>query len=173
MQHGAKMLRRAAANLVARARSCCNARGRSGENRKGDMRHDHRFEPRRLCAALAAACLATTTPALAQTFEGKIVCGSFSGDPKKYPAWNDAMEVVIERHSVVASPARAQGQVMRGIVAPSGAILMAGEGGPPGGAKEWTYEFAGKLSPKGATVLKGELADIQGGKAKRMCAISF
>lgn len=143
------------------------------------MKKDHRFEPRRLCAAIAAACLTMTltsaahAQATSQKFDGKIVCGSFSGDPKKYPAWNDTMEVVIERHSLVASPARAQGQVMRGLVAPSGAILLAGEGGPPGAPKEWTYEFAGKLSAKGATVLKGELADIQGGKARRMCAISF
>jgi hypothetical protein len=109
----------------------------------------------------------------AQKHQGKIVCGSFSGDPKKYPAWNDELTIEIDRQMLVASPARAQGQVMRGVVAPSGAILLAGEGGPPGGAREWTYEFSGKLSPKGTTVLKGELADIQGGKARRNCAISF
>lgn len=123
-----------------------------------------------LTLSLAASALAQSTT---QKHPGKIVCGSFSGDPKKYPAWNDDLTIEIERHMLVASPARAQGQVMRGVVAPSGAILMAGEGGPPGGAKEWTYEFAGKLMPKGATVLKGELADIHGGKAKRSCAISF
>ena len=102
-----------------------------------------------------------------------IVCGSFSGDPKKYPAWNDELSIEIDRQMLTASPARAQGQVMRGLVAPSGAILLTGEGGPPGGPKEWTYEFSGKLSAKGTTVLKGELADIQGGRARRNCAISF
>jgi hypothetical protein len=108
-----------------------------------------------------------------QKNEGKIVCGSFSGDPRKYPAWNDTMEIVIERFSLTASPSRAQGQVMRGVVAPSGAILLTGEGGPPGGPKEWTYEFSGKLNTKGTTVLKGELASIDGGSAKRSCAITF
>jgi len=131
----------------------------------------------RIPAAIFIVLIAASPSALAQgaaqKHQGKIVCGSFSGDPKKYPAWNDELTIEIDRQVVVASPARAQGQVMRGMVAPSGAILLAGEGGPPGGAKEWTYEFSGKLSPKGTTVLKGELADIQGGKARRSCAISF
>jgi hypothetical protein len=122
---------------------------------------------------LFAASPAAFAQGAAQKHQGKIVCGSFSGDPKKYPAWNDELSIEIDRQMLTASPARAQGQVMRGLVAPSGAILLTGEGGPPGGAKEWTYEFAGKLAPKGTTVLKGELADIQGGKAKRSCAISF
>jgi hypothetical protein len=128
-------------------------------------------------ASALAGLLALTASAQAQDkpqkHEGKIVCGSFSGDPRKYPAWNDAMEIVIEPFALTASPSRAKGQVMRGVVAPSGAILMAGDGGPPGAAKEWTYEFAGKLNANGTTVLKGELADIHGGKAKRNCAISF
>src|SRR5262245_14427922 len=68
---------------------------------------------------------ATFAPAHAQTpkqkHEGKIVCGSFSGDPKKYPAWNDSMEIVIERGKLIATPARQQGQVLSGTVAPSGA----------------------------------------------------
>jgi len=124
-------------------------------------------------ALMAAAQAQTHAQDKPQKHEGKIVCGSFSGDPRKYPAWNDAMEIVIENFSLTASPSRAKGQVMRGVVAPSGAILLAGDGGPPGAAKEWTYEFAGKLNANGTTVLKGELADIHGGKAKRNCAISF
>jgi hypothetical protein len=62
---------------------------------------------------------------------------------------------------------------MAGTVGPSGAVLMAGEGGLPGLPPEWTYEFAGKLNPKGPTVLRGQLANIMGGGAKRSCSISF
>jgi hypothetical protein len=104
---------------------------------------------------------------------GQIVCGSFSGDPKKHPAWNDTMEIEIEAGALTATPSRAKGQVMRGTVGPSGTILVAGEGGSAEGAAEWTYEFQGKLNPKGPTVIRGQLADIKGGPAKRSCSISF
>ena len=109
----------------------------------------------------------------AQKYEGKIVCGSFSGDPKKYPAWNDTMEITINRGSLIAKPSRPQGQIMTGIVAASGVVLVAGEGGLPGQPPEWTYEFTGQLNPKGQTVLKGKLANIMGGGAMRSCALSF
>jgi hypothetical protein len=126
-------------------------------------------------AALLALALASPTAAQSpkQKHDGKIVCGSFSGDPKKYPAWNDDMAITIERGALIATPARPQGQIMAGTVAPSGAVLMAGEGGLPGQPPEWTYEFSGKLNPKGPTVLRGQLANIMGGGAKRSCSISF
>jgi hypothetical protein len=108
-----------------------------------------------------------------QKYEGKIVCGSFSGDPKKYPAWNDTMDVTINRGALIAKPSRPQGQIMTGIVAASGAVLVAGEGGSPGQPAEWTYEFTGQLNPKGQTVLRGKLANIMGGGAMRSCALSF
>ena len=97
-----------------------------------------------------------------QKHEGKIVCGSFSGDPKKYPAWNDNMEIVIDRGTLIATPATAArpGHGRHG--GPSGAVLMAGEGGLPGQPPEWTYEFAGKLNPKGPTVLRGQLGQHHG-----------
>ena len=123
-----------------------------------------------LTLALTAAAHAQSTK---QKHDGKIVCGSFSGDPKKYPAWNDNMAITIERGALIATPSRSQGQVMTGVVAPSGSVLMAGEGGLPGQPAEWTYEFAGKLNPGGPTVLRGQLANIMGGGAKRSCAISF
>ena len=128
------------------------------------------------CAIAFAAAL-TLTAAHAQTtpqkHNGKIICGSFSGDPKKYPAWNDDMAITIERGKLIATQSRPQGQILSGVVGPSGSILMAGEGGLPGGPPEWTYEFAGKLNPSGPTVLRGQLANIMGGGAKRQCSISF
>ena len=128
-----------------------------------------------LGATLASVALIAPTYAqsVKQKHEGKIVCGSFSGDPRKYPAWNDNMDIVIDRGALTATPARPQGQVMTGTVAPSGAVLIAGEGGLSGEPPEWTYEFAGKLNPKGPTVLRGQLANIMGGGAKRSCSISF
>jgi len=143
------------------------------------MREKAWIEPRHRTTALAAAlltvALTATTQAQpgAQKHNGKIVCGSFSGDPKQYPAWNDNMTITIERGALIATPSRPQGQVLAGVVGPSGAVLMAGEGGRPGGPAEWTYEFAGKLNPKGPTVLRGQLANIMGGGAQRSCSISF
>ncbi len=126
--------------------------------------------------ALAAALLTLASGAQAQNValkrQGQIVCGSFSGDPKKYPAWNDALEIAVDAGALIATPARAKAQVMRGAIGPSGAILLAGEGGLEG-AMEWTYEFAGKFNPKGPTVIRGQLADIKGGGAKRQCSITF
>jgi hypothetical protein len=144
------------------------------------MRAEARIEPGRQIVALAAALVTLALTAAAhgqsapsQKHEGKIVCGAFSGDPKKYPAWNDDMAITIQRGALIATPSRPQGQVMVGRVGSSGAVLMAGEGGRPGEPPEWTYEFAGKLNPKGPTVLRGQLANIMGGGAQRSCAISF
>jgi len=127
-------------------------------------------------AAIALLTLAVASSAHAQnvTFkrQGQIVCGSFSGDPKKYPAWNDTLEIAVDAGALIATPARAKGQVMRGAIGQSGAILLAGEGGPEGAA-EWTFEFSGKFNPKGPTVIRGQLADIKGGGAKRQCSITF
>ncbi len=130
-----------------------------------------------IAVAVAAALVLSSSAANAQSPSlkkpGKIVCGSFSGDPKRWPAWNDEMEIVIEAGSFTAKPARPKGQLMRGTVGASGAILVAGEGGLEDGAPEWTYEFAGKLNPRGVTIIRGMLADIKGGPARRSCSISF
>ena len=67
---------------------------------------------------------------------------------------------MIDRGVLIATPSRPQGQMMTGTVAPSGAVLIAGEGGTPGQPPEWTYEFSGKLNPKGPTVLRGQLAKL-------------
>ena len=129
--------------------------------------------------AFAITALTLTTPPIANTqteeqkFPGKIVCGAFSGDPRKYPAWNDEMQISINRGRLIATPSLPQGQVMTGIVAASGAVLVAGEGGLPGQPPEWTYEFSGQFNPKGQTILRGRLANIMGGGATRSCAISF
>jgi hypothetical protein len=132
---------------------------------------------RHIAALAALLTFALTSAADAQSakqkHDGKIVCGSFSGDPKKYPAWNDDMAITIERGALIATPSRTQGQIMTGTVGSSGAVLMAGEGGLPGKPAEWTYEFSGKLNPNGPTVLRGQLANIMGGGAKRICSISF
>jgi hypothetical protein len=141
------------------------------------MHSGNGMKPRIAALASALVTFALIAPAYSQNpkqkHDGKIVCGSFSGDPKKYPAWNDNMDIVIERGVLTATPSRPQGQVMTGTVAPSGAVLVAGEGGLPGQPPEWTYEFAGKLNPNGPTVLRGQLANIMGGGAKRSCSISF
>ena len=136
-------------------------------------RHHHLAALSAALLTLALASTAHAQSAPAKKHQGKIVCGSFSGDPKKYPAWNDDMTINIDRGVLTATPARAQGQILSGTVGPSGAVLMAGEGGRPGAPPEWTYEFAGKLNPKGPTVLRGQLANIMGGGAKRICSISF
>jgi hypothetical protein len=68
--------------------------------------------------AFAITALTLTTPPIANTqteeqkFPGKIVCGAFSGDARKYPAWNDEMQISINRGRLIATPSRPQGQAV-------------------------------------------------------------
>ena len=61
--------------------------------------------------------------------------------------------------------------MFKGLLAPSGAILIAGSGSY--GDASWTYEFAGKMNKSGKTVLQGKLTSTKGVEGYRNCSMSF
>jgi hypothetical protein len=59
----------------------------------------------------------------------------------------------------------------RGILSPSGTMLVAGEGKLEDGTA-WTYEFSGRKNPKGVTILRGTLRSDKP-KGARTCSLTF
>jgi len=131
--------------------------------------------------SLAVLLLALAAPgALAQDapkkLQGKLICGSFSAQPKASPPWNEviAVEIVHGAITVVRTDyPPPKGVAFTGLVAPSGAILIAGEGNVEEGQAAWTYEFSGKLNANGTTDLKGKLTATKGTLGYRICSMSF
>jgi len=128
-----------------------------------------------LLLALAAPGLAFAqdTP---KKLQGKLICGSFSAQPKASPPWNEviAVEIVHGAITVVRTDyPPPKGVAFTGLLAPSGAILIAGEGDVEGGQAAWNYEFSGKLNEKGTTDLRGKLTAMKGALGYRICSMSF
>jgi hypothetical protein len=130
---------------------------------------------------LAVLLLALAAPgALAQDagkkLQGKLICGSFSAQPKASPPWNEAITVEITHGAITVVRTDyppPKGVAFTGLLAPSGAILIAGEGDVEDGHAAWTYEFSGKLNDKGTTDLKGKLTAVKGALGYRICSMSF
>jgi hypothetical protein len=133
----------------------------------------------------AALVLALAAPgALAQDtakdapkkLQGKLICGSFSAQPKASPPWNDPIAVEIAHGAITVVRTDyppPKGVAFTGVLAPSGAILIAGDGDIEDGKAAWNYEFSGKLNDKGTTDLKGKLTALKGALGTRTCSMSF
>jgi hypothetical protein len=107
---------------------------------------------------------------------GKLICGSFSARQKESKPWNEEIAVEISHGAItVVRPdyPPPKGVAFKGIVAPSGAILISGEGSVEDGQAEWNYEFSGKLNAGGTTDLRGKLTAIKGTPGNRTCSMSF
>ena len=107
---------------------------------------------------------------------GKLICGSFSAQPKASPPWNEVIAVEIAHGAITVVRTDyppPKGVAFTGLLAPSGAILIAGEGDVEGGQAAWNYEFSGKLNDKGATDLRGKLTALKGALGYRVCSMSF
>lgn len=107
---------------------------------------------------------------------GKLICGSFSARQKESHPWNEAVAVEIDHGAITVTRPDyppPKGTAFKGILAPSGAILIAGEGNFEEGQAEWNYEFSGKLNAGGTTDLKGKLQATKGVTGYRICSMSF
>ena len=127
-----------------------------------------------LLLALAAPGPASAQDAVKKT--GKLICGSFSAKPKAAPPWNDPISVEIVHGAITVVRTEyppPKGVAFTGLLAPSGAILIAGEGDIEGGQAAWNYEFSGKLNDKGVTDLRGKLTALKGALGYRICSMSF
>ena len=106
--------------------------------------------------------------------DGTLICSSFSAQPKTSPAWHEKVSVEIARYAITVIRTDyppPKGVAFKGLVAPSGAILIAGEGSDEGQA--WNYEFSGKLNASGTTDLRGKLTATKGTLGYRVCSMSF
>jgi hypothetical protein len=105
---------------------------------------------------------------------GKLICGSFSAQPKASHPWNEEISVEIAHGAITVVRTNyppPKGVAFKGLLAPSGAILIAGEGSDD--EQAWNYEFSGKLNPSGTTDLKGKLTATKGKLGYRICSMSF
>jgi hypothetical protein len=63
-------------------------------------------------------------------------------------------------------------EIYQGVMAPSGAILIVGNGSYENGIT-WVSEFSGQKSKTGQTVLKGSLTNQTGASGSRFCSLVF
>jgi hypothetical protein len=127
-------------------------------------------------ALLTGAAAAQTTAQEPVKKTGKLICGSFSARQKESHPWNEAVAVEIDRGVITVTRPDyppPKGTAFKGILAPSGAILIAGEGNFEEGQAAWNYEFSGKLNAAGTTDLKGRLQATKGVTGYRVCSMSF
>lgn len=126
-----------------------------------------------LAALAASGALAQDAP---KKLQGKLICGSFSAQPKASPPWNEVITVEINHGAITVVRTNyppPKGVAFTGLLATSGAILIAGEGDVENGQAAWNYEFSGKLNDKGITDLRGKLTAMKGALGYRICSMSF
>lgn len=118
--------------------------------------------------------LASANEASAEHFSAKLTCGSHSANPSELKPFQTELQFDVHGPLWTADSATNTGagkEKFRGIISPSGAILIAGRGESEGGAT-WSYEFSGSKAAKGITILKGTLR-TEHPKGMRTCSLSF
>ena len=131
-----------------------------------------------LAAIALVACL-NGVPAFAEQsgierVPAKLTCGSHSSNPAQKKAFQVELQFDVtgslwlldwknvDQNSDVK---------FRGILSPSGMMLIAGLGKSDDGAT-WTYEFSGTKNASGLSILKGSLQSEQP-KGARLCSLTF
>jgi hypothetical protein len=117
---------------------------------------------------------ASAQPAATKHVPAKLVCGSHSADRKKLTPFQVELTFnvsgslwLIDRKTT----RRPGEEKFLGILSPSGTMLIVGEGKADDGAT-WTYEFSGRKSPNGITILRGSLQSAAP-KGTRACSLAF
>jgi hypothetical protein len=102
----------------------------------------------------------------------KLTCGSHSSNPQQHKAFQIDLQFEVNGSLWMLDWKTEQAEVkFRGILSPSGAMLVAGLGKSDKGAI-WTYEFSGHKNPTGIAVLKGSMQSEQP-KGARSCSMTF
>ena len=116
-------------------------------------------------------------PAFAQdmppkSIAAKLTCGSHSSDPVQHKAFQVDLQfdVIGSLWLLDWKPEKSEVK-FRGILSPSGTMLVAGLGKSDEGTT-WTYEFSGRKNATGISVLKGSLQSEQP-KGARSCSLTF
>jgi len=104
----------------------------------------------------------------------RVVCGAWSGDPVRGAAFQDTIKLRISEEMRISGERDERGveDKYRGIIAPSGAVLIAGKGKHDDRGAAWIWEFSGKMRP-GGTVLRGKMVSTRGGVGSRDCTMTF
>ena len=124
--------------------------------------------------SVAAAC---ALPAFAEEIAPKVVpakltCGSHSSNPTARKALQVDLKFEVTGSLWLLDWKTENSEVkFRGILSPSGTMLVAGLGKADAGVS-WTYEFSGQKNATGISVLKGSLQSEQP-KGTRLCSLTF
>jgi hypothetical protein len=103
---------------------------------------------------------------------GKLTCGSHSSNPTQYKAFQVELQFDVTGSLWLLDWKTDRAEVkFRGILSPSGTMLIAGLGKSDEGAS-WTYEFSGHKNPTGIAILKGSMQSEQP-KGTRSCSLTF
>jgi hypothetical protein len=105
----------------------------------------------------------------------KLVCGSHSANRKELRPFEENLQFDVSGNLWISdrktSPQPGKERFL-GILSPSsGTMLVVGEGKLDDGSA-WTYEFSGRKSSNGLTILRGSLQS-QTPKGTRSCSLAF
>ena len=102
----------------------------------------------------------------------KLTCGSHTSNPAQNKAFQVELQFDVTGSLWLLDWKTEQAEVkFRGILSPSGTMLIAGLGKADEGAT-WTYEFSGHKNPTGIAILKGSMQSEQP-KGTRSCSLTF
>ena len=108
----------------------------------------------------------------AKRVPAKLTCGSHSSNPAQNKAFQVDLQFDVTGSLWLLDWKTERAEVkFRGILSPSGTMLVAGLGKSDEGGT-WTYEFSGHKNPTGIAVLKGSLQSEQP-KGTRQCSLTF
>jgi hypothetical protein len=125
-------------------------------------------------AAIVCDCnfLAFAQDVASKRVPAKLTCGSHSSNPQQNKAFQADLQFDVSGSLWMLDWKTEHTEVkFRGILSPSGAMLIAGLGRSAQGAN-WTYEFSGHKNATGIAVLKGSLQSEQP-KGMRSCSMTF
>jgi hypothetical protein len=111
-----------------------------------------------------------------QQIDAKMVCSEYSSNAEKQPAFQVMVPFTLSHglltaeRTLVTNPGK---ESFKGVVGSSGDILLIGEGANEKGTGVWVYEFHGKFSAKGTSILKGGLHSTIGAIGGRTCTLTF
>jgi len=102
----------------------------------------------------------------------KLTCGSHSSNPTQFKAFQVDLQFDVTGSLWLLDWKTERAEVkFRGILSPSGTMLIAGLGKSDEGAT-WTYEFSGQKKPTGIAILNGSMQSEQP-KGSRSCSLTF
>lgn len=109
----------------------------------------------------------------AERVAANLNCTSHSANPKELKAYSAELEFSFVSTLLTLDRKTPEGgeEKFRGILSPTGAMLIAGLGKAADGAT-WSYEFSGNKKQRGVTILNGSLRSEQP-KGTRTCSLTF